>query len=161
MQAVLRKLDSLSLDPANVRRHGRENIELIKKSLAEKGQYRPLVVDSRTGVVRIGNGRLTAMRELGWTEAWVVEYDFAAHPGAEILDNRLNELSAWDDPGIDEWLLDSKGIDWWGVDIAKSYALLAKDKAARSAGEPPKPPKPGPVCPCCGKPIHRIRVAAL
>lgn len=159
MQAVLRKLDTLSLDPANVRRHGRENIEMLKKSIAEFGQTRPLVVDSRTGVVRIGNGRLTAMRELGWTEAWVVEYDFAAHPGAEVLDNRLNELSQWDDPGIDEWLMDSKGLDWWGVDIAKSYALLAKAKAELPKA-PPKPKAP-PVCPCCGKPIHRVRAALL
>ncbi len=90
--------------------------------MAENGQHKPLVVD-KDGVVRIGNGRLRALKELGWTEAWGVEMDFIQHSGVEVLDHRLAELSTWKDSSLDDWLL-GKGVEWFGVDAEKSQDLL-------------------------------------
>ena len=61
-------LDSLHLDPANAREHGPENMEAILGSLKRFGQAEPLVVQKKTGRVIGGNGRLVAMKQLGWTE---------------------------------------------------------------------------------------------
>ena len=68
-------LSSLHLDPANVRLHGEGNMEAIAGSLQRFGQAEPLVVQASTGRVIGGNGRLVAMKRLGWTECDVVELD--------------------------------------------------------------------------------------
>ena len=155
-------IDRLREDPLNLRHHGNENIEMIKSSLKESGQYKPLIVDRDTMTVRIGNGRLRAMRELGWLECWCVLLDFSSHEGMEVLDNRLNELSEWKDDSLDDWLLNDKGIDWWGVDSMKSVELFeSKRKADRPAPEKKDSPKASgkkasPVCPCCGKPLRKV-----
>lgn len=163
MKIVTMKLAELKPDPCNLRRHGAENIAMIKKSLTEYGQYKPLIVDAETHTVKIGNGRLEAMRELGWTECRCIEIDFAGHPGMEVLDNRLNELSSWDDPEIDAWLLNDRGVDWWGVDLKKSAELLKAEKRSphpqRTAPRPGAPPPPS--CPCCGKPLKKMRDVLL
>jgi hypothetical protein len=44
-------IDSLSFDPANVRKHGERNLATIKASLQRFGQQKPIVVDAN-GVVR-------------------------------------------------------------------------------------------------------------
>lgn len=171
MKLVKKLICDLKQDPENLRHHGTENIEMIKSSLLEFEQYKPLIVDKKTGIVKIGNGRLQAMRELGWKECWCVEVDFKKHPGLEVIDNRLNELSQWEDPEIDDWLLNDKGVDWWGVDLQKSLDLLKAEKKRVSSqkkkadsleqtSESPKP-KETPLCPCCGKPLKKVKTVLL
>ena len=166
MKLVRLPIEELRLDPQNLRHHGNENLELIKKSLKASGQYKPLIIDRATRVVKIGNGRLQAMRELGWTEAWCVEVDFAQHPGMEVLDNRLNELSQWQDASIDDWLKNDKGLDWWGVDAAKSLSLARSPRSVsapegESKEKTPPAKKSPPLCPCCGKPLRKARPVFL
>jgi ParB-like chromosome segregation protein Spo0J len=50
-------------DPANVRKHGEQNLAAIKASLTRFGQQKPIVVN-RDGVVVAGNGTLMAARAL-------------------------------------------------------------------------------------------------
>lgn len=164
MNIVKRKTKDLKLDPTNLRRHGNENIEMIKRSLTENGQYKPIYVDVKTNIVKIGNGRLQAMRELGWEECWVVEIDFSKHEGMEVMDNRLNELSNWSEKEtIDDWLLNDKGVDWWGVDAEKSVELLEKEKKrARKAAAKNRPDEKFiPLCPCCQKPLKKVKAILL
>jgi ParB-like chromosome segregation protein Spo0J len=66
---------SLVLDPANARLHPEENLEAIIASLQRFGQAEPLVVQRGTGRVIAGNGRLVAMRKLGWTAYDIVEIE--------------------------------------------------------------------------------------
>ena len=66
-------LDALHLDAANGRSHDERNLGVIMGSLARFGQAEPLVVHQGSGRVIGGNGRLVAMRELGWGECDVVE----------------------------------------------------------------------------------------
>lgn len=161
MEIVRLKVSDLHLDPENLRNHGNENIEMLKRSLREFGQTKPLIVDSSSMVVKIGNGRLTAMRALGWEEADCILVDFSQHRGMEVLDNRLNELSSWKDQDMDRWLMDEKGVEWWGVDASKSLQLLEKEKKETQKAQMKNREKKSPVCPCCGKPVHKIKVISL
>ena len=72
------RIDSLHSDPANARTHDERNLETIQASLARFGQVEPLVVQQGSGRVIGGNGRLSAMKRLGWTQVDIVEVDLTA-----------------------------------------------------------------------------------
>jgi len=147
------KLDSLTCDPANVRKHDQRNLDAIKGSLQRFGQQHPIIVDG-DGIIRAGNGRFMAMRALGWTECDIVR---TALKGAEatafaIADNRTAELASWDDEALaqqlaalqieDEELALATGYD------EKEIAALALDSLDVEEDEIPEPPadpitKPG------------------
>lgn len=95
-------LDALHLDPSNAREHGDRNLETIRASLTRFGQAEPLVVHKGTGRVIGGNGRLVAMRDLGWTECDVVELDSdeVTATALGIALNRTAELADWDMPTL-------------------------------------------------------------
>ena len=88
----------LSLDPSNVRKHSRRNLDAIKASLRKFGQQKPIVVDAK-GIVLAGNGTLTAAKELGWTEIQIVRTELAGVEATAfaIADNRTAELAKWED----------------------------------------------------------------
>jgi len=88
----------LSLDPSNVRKHSRRNLDAIKASLRKFGQQKPIVVDAN-GIVLAGNGALTAAKELGWTEIQIVRTDLEGVEATAfaIADNRTAELAEWED----------------------------------------------------------------
>jgi ParB-like chromosome segregation protein Spo0J len=88
----------LSLDPSNVRKHSRRNLDAIKASLRKFGQQKPIVVDAK-GIVLAGNGTLTAAKELGWTEIQIVRTELAGVEATAfaIADNRTAELAEWED----------------------------------------------------------------
>jgi hypothetical protein len=109
------KVSELSLDPSNVRKHSRKNIDAIIGSLRKFGQQKPIVVDAK-GIVLAGNGTLTAAKELGWTE---IEITRTALQGVEatafaIADNRTAELAEWED-SLNDVL---KSLQAEGVDLA-------------------------------------------
>jgi len=91
-------LVDLSLDPSNVRKHSRRNLDAIKASLRKFGQQKPIVVDAK-GIVLAGNGTLTAAKELGWTEIQIVRTELAGVEATAfaIADNRTAELAEWED----------------------------------------------------------------
>jgi len=95
-------LADLHVDPANARLHGERNLEAIQASLARFGQAEPLVVQRSSGRVVGGNGRLVAMRSLGWTHADVVELDLSETQATAlgIALNRTAELAEWDLPAL-------------------------------------------------------------
>jgi ParB-like chromosome segregation protein Spo0J len=88
----------LSLDPSNVRKHSRRNLDAIKASLRKFGQQKPIVVDAK-GIVLAGNGTLTAAQELGWTDIDIIRTELAGVEATAfaIADNRTAELAEWDD----------------------------------------------------------------
>ena len=91
----------LSLDPSNVRKHSRRNLDAIKASLRKFGQQKPIVVDAK-GIVLAGNGTLTAAQELGWTEIQIVRTELAGVEATAfaIADNRTAELAEWEEDGL-------------------------------------------------------------
>ena len=98
MQIDRIKISDLSLDPANVRKHDRKNLDAIKASLRKFGQQKPIVVDAM-GIVIAGNGTKTAAQELGWTEiaAYRTTLTGVEATAFAIADNRSAELAEWDD----------------------------------------------------------------
>ena len=98
MKLTTSKITELSLDPSNVRKHGRKNLDAIKASLRKFGQQKPIVVDAK-GIVIAGNGTLAAAQELGWTEIEIVRTQLEGVEATmfAIADNRTAELAEWED----------------------------------------------------------------
>jgi ParB family chromosome partitioning protein len=115
MKLTTTKITELSLDPSNVRKHSRRNLDAIKASLRKFGQQKPIVVDAK-GIVLAGNGTLTAAQELGWTEIQIVRTDLAGVEATAfaIADNRTAELAEWED-SLNDVL---KSLQDEGVDLA-------------------------------------------
>ncbi len=91
-------IEKLLFDPQNARKHGDKNIDAIKGSLSKFGQVEPLIVQKSTGIIIGGNGRLEAMKQLGFTEVDIVKVDLdntqATALGLAL--NRTAELAEWD-----------------------------------------------------------------
>jgi len=142
-------LATLHLDPANARTHGERNLDAIKASLARFGQAEPLVVQQRSQRVIGGNGRLVAMRALGWTHADVVELDIddLQATALAITLNRTGELAEWDLPTLGKLLeglraqdsLDGVGFDSGDLDeiLDGLLAGLPGDVVQDQAPAPP------------------------
>ena len=92
-------LEHLTEDPQNARVHPERNMKAIVESLRTFGQVEPLVVRAHSNVVVGGNGRLAAMRQLGWKNAKVVTVDLDDDKVAAlaIALNRTGELAEWDE----------------------------------------------------------------
>lgn len=109
-------IDELKFDPQNARLHNERNIKSIMQSLEEFGQHAPLVVRTPDNIVVVGNGRLEAMRRLGWDTAWVVFVDDDDEQAirCSLMDNRTAELADWDDSILEAILTDYEDLRvWW------------------------------------------------
>ena len=147
-------LDSLVLDPANARSHNERNLESILASLRRFGQAEPLVVHAATRRVIGGNGRLVAMRQLGWTECGVVELDIdeLQATALAIALNRTAELAEWDLPALGR-LLDQLrnedalvGVGFEETEVDDILAELAAEAAGGMVDDPgPEEPPETPV----------------
>ena len=101
-----RPITSLVPDPANPRRHTKKQIGKIARSIEEFGFNVPILVDSTLKVIA-GHGRLLAASTLGWSEVPTIELDHLSAAQARafmIADNRLSEISTWDDGLLGEQL---------------------------------------------------------
>lgn len=112
---LLVDVSELCPDPANARLHSRGNIEAIKTSLSKLGQHVPIVVQKEGMIVRVGNARLTAAKELGWTHiaAVIIDENNVDAVARAVADNRTAEMSHWDYDVLEEVVqaLDQEG---WG-----------------------------------------------
>jgi len=140
---------SLHLDPANARLHGSRNLEAIVASLKQFGQAEPLVVQAGTGKVIGGNGRLIAMKELGWADCDVVELDINQLDATAlgIALNRTAELAEWDDQTLARLLQDLRAedaLDGVGYSCDEIDDLLAEldDDTSPTVLEDPGPEEP-------------------
>lgn len=97
MKVEMVDVNSLHLDPANVRLHNNKNLDAIRASLTRFGQQKPIVVDANN-VVRAGNGTFTAAKQLGWKQIQIVRSNLAGSEATAyaIADNRSAELAEWD-----------------------------------------------------------------
>lgn len=129
---LVEPIEHLVFDPANARTHGRKNLDSIKGALRQFGQVAPLIVQADNGVVRAGNGRLAAARELlaegdqRWSQMAVVRvnWDNATAMAFGIADNRTAELAEWDDAAVEKIL---REINVGDVDLSQMFSDLAAD----------------------------------
>lgn len=92
-------LSEIYLDPNNARKHDQKNLDAIKGSLKKYGQVEPLVVQKSKKIIIGGNGRYTAMREMGFETVEIVEVDLddTQAMSLALALNRTSELASWDD----------------------------------------------------------------
>jgi hypothetical protein len=121
------------------------NVALIAESLAEHGQYRPIVVRQGTNEVLAGNHTLAAARELGWTEIAATFVDVSDDAAARIvlMDNRTSDLGTYDDRELlailrelDEAEAGLAGTGWQTDDLDDLAALLSEAEAATPSPTP-------------------------
>lgn len=104
---MLKPLNQIVADPDNARRHGKESMDGIKLSLLQYGQVFPVLVrktSSYTFTCVAGSGRVTAAKDLGWTEIACVEWDGTDEQAKAfgLVDNKTAELSTWDSDRLAE-----------------------------------------------------------
>jgi len=95
----LRRIDELRTTGAHTRKHPRSQIKALAQSLATFETLTPLLIDA-SGEVISGRARLEACKELGWTEIPTLRVDHLTPEQVrafKLADNRIAELSAWDD----------------------------------------------------------------
>ena len=151
-------LDALAVPIDSLKPYGRNprqgDVGAIIASLERHGQYRPIVVNTRTSEVLAGNHTLQAARALGWTEiaATFVDVDEDTAARIVLIDNRSNDLAAYDDHALVELLQSLPDLDGTGFDGDALDELLADlaGSDARTSGDtdpidPPAEPrtKPG------------------
>lgn len=106
------KLGEITLDPNNARKHSEKNLAIIRASLEQFGQRKPIVV--RNGVILAGNGTYSVAKDLGWNEITIVEvpqdWDAATAKAYALADNRSAELAEWDEGILTVALLDLSNI---------------------------------------------------
>ena len=133
MKLITTKITELSLDPSNVRKHSRRNIDAIKASLRKFGQQKPIVVDAK-GIVLAGNGTLAAAQELGWTEIQIVRTELAGVSATAfaIADNRTAELAEWEEDKLNAVLksLQDEGVDLVDVGYSPEDVKIEAEKEA-------------------------------
>ena len=121
MKSELVPIASLSLDPANLRKHPEKNLQAIVASLKRFGQQKPIVIDAN-GIVRAGNGTLLAAKQLGWNEIEIVRSTLKGSEATAyaIADNRTAELADWDTDALGA-ALEALRAEGEGLDLAAGF----------------------------------------
>jgi DNA modification methylase len=116
LEIVYRAIDEIKPDPANARQHSRKQIRQLASSIATFGFNVPVLVDAELNAIS-GHGRLAACRLLGLAEVPTLCLDHLSRAQARafmIADNRLTEISSWNDRLLAQQLKDLSlaGIDF-------------------------------------------------
>ena len=104
-------IDSIQAHPKNVRQG---DIGAISESLKAHGQYRPIVVDERTGQILAGNHTWKAAKALGWSQiqASIIETKDEDEALRILLaDNRSSDLASYDDADLANLLKELANTD--------------------------------------------------
>lgn len=103
-------------------------VAAVAESIKQCGYCSPIVVDEDM-VVLAGHTRLKAVKRLGWTECEVCVREGLTEEQKRkyrLLDNKTNELAAWDDELLAQELmdLDFAGFDFdWGVEDCDEFGV--------------------------------------
>ncbi len=138
------RIDSLRPYPRNPRRG---DVEAIKESLEQHGQYRPIIVSRRTSEVLAGNHTFLAAKALGWKEILVTLLDVDDEQARRIVlvDNRTNDLAGYDEAELLELLEGVDDLEGTGYDQDALDDLLEEVRGPLPLEEdevPPPPPEP-------------------
>lgn len=147
MEVMRVPIDSLTAHPKNYRSHPEAQVQAMRASIREFGQYRPAVV-SRDSVVLAGHGVWLACKAEGHTEFDVHVMPFDANdPRAEkllVVDNELSRMAVDDQTALAALLADIQrtdgeglqGTGWDDAALDKMIGeLAAEDFAAKQGPE--------------------------
>jgi ParB-like chromosome segregation protein Spo0J len=99
LQITYLSTSMLAPHPRNARRHSPKQIDQIAISIESFGFNAPILVDANNQVLA-GHGRLAAARKLGLEQVSTVRIEHLSERqrrGYMLADNRLGELSTWDE----------------------------------------------------------------
>ena len=125
------KLADLSPHPKNPRVHPDKLIKKLMQSIGEFGFTNPLLVDADNRILA-GHARWKAAEKMGLdaVPALVLPLKGTAADAYVIVDNRLNELSSWDENLLAELIIDIDAANFdvslTGFDAGEVDALLNK-----------------------------------
>jgi ParB-like chromosome segregation protein Spo0J len=109
------EVESLSFDSDNARLHPEKNRKMLRESLNQFGQRKPIVV-TKDDVVVAGNGTLLAAVELGWQTIDIVripeDWDADQIRAFAIADNRASDLSMFDMEVLRDQLNELEATDY-------------------------------------------------
>lgn len=106
-QIAFAAIDRLVPDPKNARQHPPKHVRQLAKSIATFGFNVPILIDGQQQVIA-GHGRLLAAKQLGWNEVPTITLEHLTPDQVRafrIADNRLSDVSEWDDRLLAEQLL--------------------------------------------------------
>ena len=115
------------------------DIGAISESLAEFGQFRPIVANRKDNAILVGNHTWAAAKSLGWKEIGVSWVDVDNQQALQIalIDNRSADLSSYDDQ-ILAALLTEVDIEGTGFGMADVDDLLKDIVSGKSHRRPAK-----------------------
>lgn len=124
MEIIKIPLSDLTPDPNNAKDHPDWQIEQIKNSIEQFGNLDPIGVWGENNLIVEGNGRLEALKELGYTEAecirldWLTEEERRAY---SLAHNKINQNSGFIPEALDTNLAAVGEIDMslFGFDADK------------------------------------------
>jgi DNA modification methylase len=106
LSIVYRPIDELKLDPRNPRHHTPDQIRKLADSIRVFGFYMPVVTDANDGII-IEHGRVLAAKSAGLNAVPTIplqDLNPAQVTALRIADNRLAELSTWNEQLLGEQL---------------------------------------------------------
>jgi hypothetical protein len=95
-------LASILSNPINPRKHSRQQIKALARSIEAFGFNAPILIDSENRIVA-GHARLEAARLFGLQEVPVIRLEHLSEQQAKaymIADNKLTDRSGWDDAKV-------------------------------------------------------------
>ena len=96
----------LTPDPSNPRKHSREQIRAIARSIQSFGFNAPILIDRDKRIIA-GHGRFEAAKHLGLSKVPVICLDHLSKAQIKaymLADNKLTDRSSWDDAALAECL---------------------------------------------------------
>lgn len=106
IQVVYRHLNTLKPHPTNPRIHTTRQVKQIAASMHAFGNIVPVLIDSHYNIIA-GHGRVLAAKQLGKHEVPTICLEHLTEAQAKafmVADNRLTEISTWDDKLLGETL---------------------------------------------------------
>jgi DNA modification methylase len=144
----------LTRNPRNARKHSAKQISQIAASIERFGFLVPLIVDAEL-MIAAGHGRLEAAKQLGMKIVPVIRTEFMTDDDRRafaIAENRLAELSSWDDDLLAEELSilfeGGYNLDITGFSTADLDFAIVDDKPSTSSTDVIELPVPGTATIC-------------
>ena len=147
LAVTYRSVSELTPDPKNARQHDKAQIKKLARSIGAFGFVMPILVDRGGGLIA-GHARLLAARQLGMATVPTICLEHLSDSQIavyKIADNRLSELSTWDDKILAESLqeltllnldfsLELTGFDMGEIDLRiEGLAIVSEQGRADPA----------------------------
>lgn len=119
VKVELADMSAVIANPRNPRTHSDKQVTKIAASIRRFGFLNPLLVDA-SGMILAGHGRLEAAKKLGIEQVPIIRVNHltpSEKRAYAIADNRLGELSGWDEDLLKLEVIDLMDFDLSLVDL--------------------------------------------